>query len=437
MTSLAVLTRDLRITDNPVLAAAARDAIPLFVHDRAILDRHGSPNREAFLAESLTDLAGSLSRLGSRLVYRNGPWHETVVEVAHEAGATDIHVARDVSGFAQRRLEALTAASTLPVVIHDSITVVPPDALAPSGGDFYKVFTPWFRRWMEVPRRSLVDASPSLRQHSIDSDPLPQPDESRTSPRRLRGGESEARSRLARWLPRSGAYGDTRDALGMDGTSMLSADLHFGTLSPLEVALAGQDIGSDEFARQVAWRDFNHQVLYNRPEASRHDFRAGTRLWSEDEQGFAAWTTGTTGFPVVDAAMRQLRATGWMHNRARMITASFLTKDLMIDWRLGARWFMTWLTDGDVANNQLGWQWVAGTGTDTNPTRIFNPTIQSKRFDPDGTYIRRWVPELATVDTDEIHDPAPLTRAAAGYSLPLVDHREAIHRFKDARGYRR
>ncbi|MGI9641623.1 MAG: cryptochrome/photolyase family protein [Acidimicrobiia bacterium] len=441
MPSLSVLTRDLRIADNPLLSVGTGDVVPLFVHDRAISDRHHSPNREAFLAESLADLAVGMSELGTSLVYRSGPWLDTVLEVAQEAGATDIHIARDVSEFAQRRLRDLVEASHLPVVVHESITVVPPDVLAPQGGDFYQVFTPWFRRWLEHPWRTPVGPPAALASHPVASDPLPLSDPLAesvgTSPQRLRGGESEARARLMHWLPRSRTYGDTRDALGTNGTSMLSADLHFGTLSPLEVAVAALELGADAFVRQIGWRDFNHQVLFNRPQASRLDYRQGNPIWNADEQGFNAWTNGTTGYPVVDAAMRQLRATGWMHNRARMIAASLLTKDLMVDWRRGARWFMTWLTDGDVANNQLGWQWVAGTGTDTNPTRIFNPTTQSKRFDGSGTYIRAWVPELADVDTDDIHDPAPLTRAATGYPLPIVDHKEAIRSFKDARGYKR
>lgn len=437
MPSLSVLTRDLRTADNPVLSLGTSAVIPLFVHDPAISRRHDSPNREAFLAESLADLSSGLSELGTSLVYRSGPWLQTVIEVAHEAGATDIHIARDVSGFAQRRITSLIEQSSRSVVVHESLTVVPPDVLAPQGGDFYKVFTPWFRRWLEFPWRSPLNPPATLDAHSIASDPLPSPIDSGTSPDRLRGGESLAQSRLWQWLPRSGAYADTRDALGIDGTSMLSADLHLGTLSALEVAQTARDMGSDEFLRQVAWRDFNHQVLFNQPQASQRDFRAGDPAWNDDEQGLAAWKSGTTGYPVVDAAMRQLEATGWMHNRARMIAASFLTKDLMVDWRHGAQWFMTRLTDGDVANNQLGWQWVAGTGTDSNPTRIFNPTTQSRRFDPGGSYIRRWVRELNDLTADEIHDPPPLTRAATGYPLPIVDHQEAIRRFKDARGYKR
>ena len=433
MTAIAVFTRDLRVTDNPVLAGAP-DVLPLFVLDPAALDRHSAPNRHAFLAECLADLDASLRSRGSRLIVRQGDLPSVVAAVAREVGAQEINIARDVSAFAQRRLRHLEDRSDVPVIVHDSITVIPPDAVSPASGPFYQVFTPYHRRWEEHPRRASAPTPERLETPTIDSEPLPVPDGG-GSPERLRGGEGAAQRRLEGWLPRSARYAGTRNELAVDGTSMLSADLHFGCLSPLEVVTAAEELGADAFVRQVAWRDFNAQVLYHRPEASWQDYRGGPLAWNDDEAAFEAWTRGMTGYPVVDAGMRQLLETGWMHNRARMITASFLTKDLMIDWRKGARWFLEWLSDGDIANNQLGWQWVAGTGTDTNPTRIFNPTIQGERFDPNGEYVRRWVPELRDVDATEIHDPGPLTRSATGYPLPIVDHREAIRHFKAARGY--
>jgi deoxyribodipyrimidine photo-lyase len=435
MVALALFTRDLRITDNPVLAAADPDVVPLFVLDEVAMQRHGAPNRRAFLVESLADLDRSLRSLGSRLVVRSGDLPSVAAQVAAEAGADAIHIARDVSAFAQRRLRRLIEASPVPVVTHDSITVVAPNALSPASGPFYQVFTPFHRSWEREPRRHRADTPIRLAAPTLESDPMPETD-SGGSPDRLIGGESRAIERLDAWLPRVAAYDETRNALAVDGTSMLSADLHFGTLSPLDVVDAATDVGADAFVRQLAWRDFNAQVLFHRPEASWSDYRGDGVAWNDDDEGFEAWSQGMTGFPVVDAGMRQLRATGWMHNRARMITASFLTKDLMIDWRRGAGFFLSWLTDGDIANNQLGWQWVAGTGTDTNPTRIFNPTVQSERFDPDGRYIRQWIPELRGIDRSEIHDPSPLTRASTGYPLPIVDHREAIRRFKMARGFK-
>ena len=434
MTSLAIFTRDLRLHDNPVLHAAAPDAVPVFIEDPIAETLHGSPNRQAYLAECLHDLDTNLLAAGSALVLRRGPWVDTVLALVAESNASAIHVARDVTAFSQRRIQLLRSRSPVPVTVHDSLTVVPPDALAPQTSDFYQVFTPFHRRWIAHDWRPML-APPELAGHGIGSDPLPAVTEVGTSPARLHGGETAARLDMDRWVPRSRRYEHTRNDLGIDGTSHLSAPLHLGTLSPLEVALRTGEAGADAYVRQIAWRDFNHQVLFHRPAASSTNYRGHDVAWNDDPAAFEAWTAGATGFPIVDAAMRELTATGFIHNRARMVTASFLTKDLMIDWRLGARHFMTWLTDGDVANNQLGWQWVAGTGTDTNPTRIFNPTLQSERFDADGEYIRRWLPELAEVETDEIHDPSPLTRAATGYPLPIVDHREAIRAFKDARGF--
>ncbi len=432
MPSLAVLTRDLRLQDNPTLDTGA-DTVVLFVDDPSINALHGSPNRRAYLVETLRELSDDLSDRGSRLVYRRGPWQSTVLEVAASVGAERIDLARDVSGFAQARNRRLASSSHLPVIEHDSLTVVAPDRLAPASGPFYKVFTPFYRKWSEVPMREPVPVPRLVAGTAVESDPLPEVSATGTSPRREPGGRRAAERRLAEWLPRVGDYGDTRDALATRGTSQISAALHFGVLSPVEVVDAAIDGAA--FVRQVAWRDFNAQILFHRPDASRHDFVDRSLLWKDDDAAFEAWTSATTGFPIVDAAMRQLTETGWMHNRTRMVTASFLTKDLAIDWRRGAAWFMQWLTDGDIANNQLGWQWVAGTGTDTNPTRIFNPTRQSERFDPDGTYIRRWLPELADVDTAEIHDPSPLTRATTGYPLPIVDHHEAIREFKELRGW--
>jgi deoxyribodipyrimidine photo-lyase len=435
MTALHVFTRDLRTHDNPGLMAPSPDVVPVFVADPAAERLHGSRNRQAYLDECIVDLAATITELGSSLVYRSGPWVDTVLEVADEAGAHEIHVARDVSALAQRRLERLRASSPIPVVTHDSITVVPPDALAPStSGDFYQVFTPYYRAWASRDWRPLLSTPETLARHDVESEDLPEPTAG-SSPDRQHGGETTARLDMDRWIPKSRRYASGRNDLAADATSKLSSALHFGTISALELALRADEAGGEEYVRQVAWRDFNAQVLLHRPGASTRNYRGPDLAWNDDEDGFEAWKDGRTGYPIVDAGMRQLRATGWMHNRARMIVASFLTKDLMIDWRLGARHFMDWLTDGDVANNQLGWQWVAGTGTDTNPTRIFNPTLQSERYDPTGDYIRRWVPELAGVADDEIHDPGPLTRTAADYPLPIVDHHEAIRDFKEARGF--
>ncbi|MFM7271030.1 MAG: cryptochrome/photolyase family protein [Actinomycetes bacterium] len=445
---VVLLTRDLRIHDHPALAAALRAhdrIVPLFVFDEAVAAAgFRPPNRTAFLLESLADLDASLRDRGSALVVRRGPWVATALEVAREVGAEAIHCSEDVSGFARHRLDRLRDAASshgIAVHAHPGITVVPPGAVLPTGGDHFKVFTPYHRQWAAAPWRPVAPA-PRKIPAVVDLDPgtLPALDELAPGPRSpeaMPGGETEGRRRFAAWR-RSGlaAYGDRHDDLPGDATSRLAPYLHLGCVSPLEIARAaeGRD-GAEPFVRQLAWRDFYHQVLAARPDASWADFRHRGDHWVTDPDGLAAWREGRTGFPVVDAAMRQLLREGYMHNRARMVVASFLTKDLGIDWREGARHFLTWLTDGDVANNNLNWQWTAGTGTDTNPNRIFNPTVQGQRFDPDGVYVRRYVEELATVPGGgAVHTLGPLDRAGVGYPEPILDHHAAIAEYRARRG---
>jgi deoxyribodipyrimidine photo-lyase len=263
------------------------------------------------------------------------------------------------------------------------------------------------------------------------------------SPGLATGGEAGGRERLTAWL-RSGiaAYEDGHDDLFGDATSRLSPHLHFGTLSPVELvhrARAAGGPGAEAFVRQVAWRDFHRQVLAARPDAAAADYRTKRDRWRTERTAFEdieAWREGRTGYPVVDAAMRQLRHEGWMHNRGRLLTASFLTKTLYVDWRIGARHFLDLLVDGDMANNQLNWQWMAGTGTDSRPNRVLNPVTQAKRYDPDGAYVRRWVPELAEVAGPAVHEPWKLPgqdRATLAYPDPLVDLSEGLARFRRAR----
>ena len=252
-------------------------------------------------------------------------------------------------------------------------------------------------------------------------------------------GEEAAAGRLEAFLERVDRYPEERDRPDLDTTSRLSADLKFGTISPRTVVrrVEGPGAGRAAFVRQVAWREFYAQLLAAFPETRRRAMHPeyDRVAWRHDPDGFAAWAEGRTGYPIVDAAMRQLRAEGWVHNRTRMVAASFLVKDLLIDWRLGERHFLDWLVDGDVAQNVGNWQWVAGTGADAAPYfRVFNPVAQGIRFDPDGAYVRRWVPELAGLPAPAIHAPweaSPEVLAAAGVTLgvtyppPLVDHAEA------------
>ncbi|HET8605284.1 MAG TPA: deoxyribodipyrimidine photo-lyase [Marmoricola sp.] len=445
--ALALFTRDLRVHDNPVLveAAKARHVVPLFVLDEAIAGFR-NPNKAAFLRDCLEDLDAELQDRGAGLVVRRGHPVEEVRRLAARAGAEEVHVAADVSGYAQAREQALAEGleeDGRRLVVHDgSITAVPPGAVTPSGKDHAAVFTPYYRRWARTRLRTPLAAPRTLTlPDGVTPGRLPDPEAlggGPTAQHLPRGGEREARRRLAAWVRAVEGYADGHDDLAGDRTSRLSPYLHFGCLSPAEVvARVGRDgEGAEAFVRQIAWRDFHHQMLAARPEVSVHDYRPRDDRWRRDEDAFGAWCEGRTGYPIVDAGMRQLAAEGWMHNRARLLVASFLTKTLYLDWRLGARHFLDHLLDGDVANNQLNWQWVAGTGADTRPNRVLNPLRQAERFDPEGEYVRRYVPELRGVEGSAVHQPWKLPeeqRRALDYPDRIVDHDEAAAAFRQAR----
>jgi deoxyribodipyrimidine photo-lyase len=449
--AVVVFTRDLRVDDHPALARAAREAervVPLFVFDDVVLaSSFNRPNRTGFLLESLHDLDDALRALGGRLVVRRGDWGDEVADVVRHVDATSVHLSDDVSGYAASRIDRLEAALTVPVERAPGITVLPPGAITPGTGraergDHYKVFTPYFRRWSEVRRRH-VEPAPArvLLPDGLATGDLPalaQLVEGERSPHVAPGGATEGRTRLEAWIDTGlRHYADHHDDLPDDATSRLSPYLHFGCLSPLEVLRAAshhQGEGPDAFVRQLCWRDFYAQILAARPDAAWSDYVDRGDGWRDDPEAVAAWKAGRTGYPVVDAAMRQLQAEGFVHNRARMVVASFLTKDLYVDWRVGARHFLDLLVDGDVAQNNLNWQWVAGTGTDTNPHRVFNPTVQGQRFDPDGDYVRRYVPELRAVKDGSVHDPDPRIRRAYDYPEPIVDHHEAVAEYRERHG---
>jgi deoxyribodipyrimidine photo-lyase len=443
--SMMLFTRDLRLTDNPALAAAAAAAevVPAFVLDDDLLAGPTvSASRLSFLHDSLRDLDAGLRAAGGALVVRRGAWVGTVIETARAAGAQTIHVADDHSAYAQRRLarlERAAAAERLAVIRHPGVAVVPPGAVRPTGGTAFRVFTPYYQRWLAAPRRppaprpSRITLPAGLAHGRVPA--LDRLTAAAPAPGVQAGGEGAGQARLRAWAGASLAgYDSGRDDLAGDRVSRLSAYLHLGCLSPaaIEAGLAGQP-GAEPFVRQLAWRDFFLQLLADRPAAAWRDYRSRDDRWNDDPQALAAWQAGQTGYPVVDAGMRQLAAEGFMHNRARMIVASFLTKDLYLDWRAGAAHFMRLLADGDVASNQLNWQWVAGTGTDTNAHRVFNPTVQGKRFDPDGSYVRRYVPELAQLPAGVIHEPDVTARRHCRYPAPLVDHRAAVAEYRARR----
>ncbi|MFE7233145.1 cryptochrome/photolyase family protein [Streptomyces sp. NPDC002405] len=452
--SVVLFTADLRVRDHPPLRAAldgSRHVVPLFVRDRAV-DGAGfaAPNRLAFLADCLHGLDAELRRRGGRLVVRGGDLVDQVCEVAREADADEVHMASDVSGFAHRREERLRRALEADgrrLHVHDTVTTaVTPGALTPSSSDHFAVFTPYFRQWSGQRLRAPLGAPRTVRvPDGVASEELPsRPAAADLSAGLAPGGEAEGRRRLAAWLRSGvGAYEERHDDLAGDATSRLSPHLHFGTLSPVELvhrARGAGGPGAEAFVRQLAWRDFHRQVLAARPAAASADYRTKHDRWRSERsarEDVEAWREGRTGYPIVDAAMRQLLHEGWMHNRGRLLTASFLTKTLYVDWRVGARHFLRYLVDGDIANNQLNWQWMAGTGTDARPNRVLNPVTQAKRYDPDGTYVRRWVPELAGLDGPAVHEPWKLqgpARAALDYPDPVVELSEGLARFKRARG---
>ncbi|MFE3182915.1 cryptochrome/photolyase family protein [Streptomyces violascens] len=448
--SVALFTSDLRSHDNPVLSSAVRGSdqvVPLFVDDDGVRAAgFDAPNRRAFLADCLADLDAGLRARGGHLVVRTGDVVEQVCALATSVGADRVHLAGGVSGYAARREGRLRAAlerigRTLSV--HDTVvTALAPGAVTPAGSDHYAVFTPYFRRWAAAGVRDVVPAPRRVSVPEVAPGPLPRrADVGGVSPGVMEGGETAGRRRLRRWLAGGIAgYEDGHDDLAGDATSRLSPFLHFGALSAAELVHLARHKGSpgaQAFVRQVAWRDFHHQVLAARPQSAHEDYRPRGDRWRDDEREIDAWREGRTGYPLVDAAMRQLAHEGWMHNRGRMLVASFLTKTLYADWRIGARHFLDLLVDGDVANNQLNWQWVAGTGTDTRPNRVLNPVVQGKRFDPHGSYVTRWVPELAGLERKFLHEPwklKPADRAGLGYPDPVVDLAEGRARFEQARG---
>ncbi len=437
-TAIVVFTRDLRLHDNPALhqaCARARQVVPLFVADPAIA---APPNRARFLAESLADLRAGLRERGGDLVIRGGDPAAEVIALAGETRAGAVYLADDVSHYAtarRRKLERECARHRLDLTLTPGLTVVPPADLKPAGGGHYRVFTPYWRAWRAATWRKHCPVPQAIQMPAVARIGRIPAAVGGASPGLAPGGEQAGRQRFMAWRKGQLAdYQENHDDLAGDATSRLSAYLRFGCVSPLEVAIgaldrpAGNEQG-EEFCRQLAWRDFFYQVTAAFPDIARKNYRPGP-AWTRDPQdhqdqaALDAWCAGQTGIPIVDAGLRQLAAEGFMHNRARMITASFLTRNLGIDWRHGYAHFGALLADGDVAANAGNWQWVAGTGNNTRPNRVMNPLRQAQRFDHDGQYVRRYVPELAGLDPAYIHTPWRLPaahREHLGYPRPIVE----------------
>jgi len=415
--------------------------VPLFVLDERLLgSRFAAPNRVAFLRESLHDLDEELKRAGGRLFLRRGDVVRETLALARECGATQLHVSADWSAYArgrERRLAAACEEERIEFTAHPGMTIAEPGAVTPSGGNHFRVFTPYHRAWSQLPRRQSHGAPRTLRVPSrLAAGRLPALGKltaGRPSARRAAGGEREGR-RLMRAFLRDGLgdYDGRHDDLPGDATSRLSAHLRWGTVSPLELAReAGGRRGGAAFVRQLCWRDVHPQVRAAVPALVSRDYRPRGDRWSRSRRTLDAWRAGQTGYPIVDAAMRQLTEEGFMHNRARMTVASFLTKDLYIDWREGAWHFWDLLSDGEIANNAGNWQWVAGTGNDTRPNRVLNPLRQAERFDPNGEYVRRYLPELGAIEGKAVHRPWRLpVRERNGYPEPIIDHDEAVAAFR-------
>ncbi len=456
--------RDLRLTDNTALAQAAatgQAVVPVYVlsHWR---EQHGwtGPKRQQFLCGNLESLARNLEACQSRLIVRAGDAVSELEHLVRETGAEAIYFNRDPDPFGRQteiRLAAMCqrlgirCCGCKDVVLHEA------DEVLTGAGEPYRVFTPYSRNWLNLPMPAVLPRVTNLGvAPDVASLPLPTlahwglnlPDDAALPP----AGERAARERMKRFIESSALarYGTERDLPAGDANSGLSQDLRFGLISIRELYQCCQEqaqahpeiVGSVQtYIKELAWREFYMAILHHYPQVLEREFNNDFRqvAWPGTEAHFQAWCEGRTGFPIVDAGMRQLVQTGLMHNRVRMIVAMFLTKDLHLDWRLGEQFFHQHLIDAEIASNNGGWQWSAGTGADAAPYfRIQNPWTQTKRYDPSGAYIQRWLPELRGVSPERfLAPPADGRPLAPGYPLPIVDHsRErdrTLARFKQAR----
>jgi deoxyribodipyrimidine photo-lyase len=441
--SVLWVRRDLRMRDHPALTEATHagdTVLPLFVLDPHLIDE-ATPRRDHLLA-SLRALDDAMD---GRLVVRRGRPEQVVAAVADEVGADTVHVSAETTPYGRRRDERVRERlerDGRTLVATGTPYAVGPGTLTKADGTAYQVFTPFSKAWRAHGWPAPAPMPRGLRWARADSEGIPD------GPEVDGAGEEAARRRWKRWLEEHLTdYDGARDRPDLDSTSRMSVPLKYGELHP-RTLLA--DIAAHEGARskaartytdELCWREFYADVLWHHPDSAWHDLKPAlsSMSYSRARKPLEAWQRGETGFPMVDAGMRQLLAEGWMHNRVRMITASFLVKDLHIWWPEGARHFLAHLRDGDVASNNHGWQWVAGTGTDAAPYfRVFNPVTQGLKFDPDGDYVRRWVPELRHLPGKAAHQPWEHDDGyTQGYPERIVDHKaereEALRRYEEAR----
>ncbi len=442
-TAVLWLRRDLRLSDHPALLAAAEDAenvLPLFVLDDVLLGPAGAP-RTAFLFRCLRDLT---VRTGGALRVVRGRPEVVLPRIAEQAGAVSVHISSDHGPYGRARDAAVaTALREVPLTATGSAYAVPPGTLTRSDGQPYSVYSPFFRAWQQrgaaPPAR--VPGPPRWTDGGVATETVPD-DPALGDVELPEAGEEAARARWRSFCDSDvHLYADLRSRPDADRSSQLSVYLKYGCLHPRTLlADLGSGPGADAYRREIVFRDFYADVLWHRPDSTRCEVQPKMAAYPYDrgevaEQRYEAWVQGRTGYPFVDAGMRQLSCQAWMHNRVRMVVASFLTKDLHLHWRRGAAYFMSRLRDGDLASNTHGWQWVAGTGTDPAPYfRVFNPVKQGRDHDPNGDYIRRWVPELRGLAGPEVHEPWLLPDGPPpGYPAPIVEHAqeraEALRRY--------
>ena len=446
MTAIWWIRRDIRLSDNPALHAALKhDAVvPVFIIDPHLLER--TPVcRQDFLFGGLRKLDSELQKRGSALTIRKGNPEIELLNLIVETGAQAIYAEEDCTPYARTRDERMS--ESLPLTLVQGQTVHHPASILKPDGKPYTVFTPFSKTWKAHLPESLSplpapEYFPPVNlpvSQSLDEIIRFSGSESARASDLFPSGEAEAQRRLAQFAKsKINQYAENRNRMDLDGTSSLSPYIRFGMVSMRQTAAAAieasritlhEATGAATWLNELIWREFYISILYHFPRVSSQAFNPALQNipWRNDLDDFQAWKEGHTGMPVVDAAMRQLRETGWMHNRARMIVASFLVKDLLINWQWGERWFMDNLLDGDPAANNGGWQWTAGTGTDAAPYfRIFNPILQSQKFDPDGNYIRKWVPELAHLSAPEIHAPWGKGIRVPGYPETPIVEREKV-----------